>query len=373
MKKSLLQLNPASILVRSTNWIGDAVMTLPAIRTIRQNFPAARISILAHPWVADLFTANRYVDEVSIYQKRGEHAGVQGLFRLAGELRPLHFEAAILLQNAFEAALLARLAGIPVIAGYSRDARRLLLTHAASIRSEIRKKHQVYYYQDLLRQLGLSPGPDELYLELSEDIRQWASDFVEELRRPIIGLNPGAAYGPAKRWPAQKYASLTTRLAEATGGTIMVFGTEADRQAADTIGKKTSTLVDLTGRTSLKQAMGLIECLDVFVTNDSGLMHVAAAARTPLVAIFGSTDAVATGPFSDRAKVIQKDFACIPCLKPECKSDFRCMEEIQVGEVAEAVRGLLLKNTTDHKDNGRNRLVSSSNTVCFREVKFSGS
>jgi len=341
MKKSLLQLNSSTILVRSTNWIGDAVMTLPAVRSIRQNFPEARISILAQPWVADLFTANRYVDEVLIYQKKGEHAGLRGLLRLAAELRPRRFSTAILLQNAFEAALLARLAGIPVIAGYSRDARRPLLSHAAVISKEIRKKHQVYYYQDMLRQLGLQTGADTLYLELAAELRDWAEDFVDKLPRPLIGLNPGAAYGPAKRWPAEKYALLAKRLAETTGGTILVFGTDADRKAAETIAKATPSLTDLTGRTSLSQAMGLIECCDVFVTNDSGLMHVAAAAKTPLVAIFGSTDAVATGPFSDRAVIIQKELPCIPCLKPECSRDFRCMEDISVEEVAEAAINLL--------------------------------
>lgn len=316
-------------------------MTLPAVRTIRQNFPAARISILAQPWVADLFNANRYVDEVLLYQKKKEHAGVRGLFRLAGELRRRHFDATILLQNAFEAALLARLAGIPIIAGYSRDARRLLLTHPAFISREIRKKHQVYYYQDLLRQLGLQCGPDALYLDLDTEVRSKAKARAAELPKPLVGFNPGAAYGPAKRWPEQKYAALAKTLEEKLSGTTLVFGTAADAQAAAAIGRSASNVVDLTGKTALAEAMGLIECCDLFVTNDSGLMHVAAAAGTPMVAIFGSTDAVATGPFTEQAVVIQKDLPCIPCLKPECSRDFRCMEDIGVEEVGAAVMQLL--------------------------------
>lgn len=316
-------------------------MTLPAVRTIRSNFPQARISILAQPWVAELFSANRYVDDVILYHKKTHHKGIKGLIRLARELRPNRFDMAILLQNAFEAALLARLARIPVVAGYSRDGRRLLLSHAAFLRKEIKKKHQIYYYQDLLRQLGLSCGPDTLYLDLNEEVRTRARTLVADLPKPLIGFNPGAAYGPAKRWPQEKYAALAKRLKEEVSGTILVFGTKTDSQAAAVIGQAAENVVDLTGKTALAAAMALIECCDLFVTNDSGLMHVAAAAGTPLVAIFGSTDAVATGPFSKKAAVIQKDLPCIPCLKPECSRDFRCMEDISVEEVLASVKMLL--------------------------------
>ncbi|MEJ2690097.1 MAG: lipopolysaccharide heptosyltransferase II [Deltaproteobacteria bacterium] len=343
MKKSLLQLNPTRILIRSTNWIGDAVMTLPAVRTIRSNFTEARISILAQPWVADLFNASPQVDDVILYHKKTRHKGIKGLFLLARELRKYRFEMAILLQNAFEAALLARLAGIPAVAGFSRDGRRLLLSHAARISKEIRKKHQVYYYQDLLRQLGLACGPNTLYLDLHEGVRTTARTMAAQFTKPLIGFNPGASYGPAKRWPQEKYAALAKRLKEEVSGTILVFGTDADGQAAAAIGKEAANVIDLTGKTQLAAAMALIECCDVFVTNDSGLMHVAAAAGTPLVAIFGSTDAVATGPFSKKAVVIQKELPCIPCLKPECSRDFRCMDDIAVEDVIAAVKSLLIK------------------------------
>ncbi len=159
----------------------------------------------------------------------------------------------------------------------------------------------------------------------------------------MVGLNPGAAYGPAKRWPAERYAGLAKQLAEKLGATLLVFGTLADTGAAAEIGAAAVGQVhDLTGKTTLAQAMALIGMCDAFVTNDSGLMHVAAAQKTPLVAIFGSTDAVATGPFAARVEVVNKNLPCSPCLKTHCpRNDFACMLEIGVDEVFAATCRLL--------------------------------
>ncbi|MDF1577849.1 MAG: lipopolysaccharide heptosyltransferase II [Desulfobulbales bacterium] len=341
MSLSGLQLN--KILIRSTNWIGDAVMTTPAVRTVRQNFPGAHIAILAYPWVADIFRNSPHVDEVILYNKTGEHRGVKGLWRLGRELAGAEFDAAILLQNAFEAALLAFLAGIPVRAGYIRDARRLLLTHPVRIDPGVRKLHQVHYYQELCRGLGLAPGPDQLFLRLSPEVEIWAREFVSGFSgRPVIGFNPGAAYGPAKCWPVERYGRLAGLLADKLDAVIPVFGTAADAATAGAIRSfAPENVIDLAGNTSLAEAMALIGVCDGFVSNDSGLMHVAAARNTPMVAIFGSTDPVATGPFSERAVVIQKKMTCQPCFKTHCKSDFQCMNDIGVEEVAEAVEKLL--------------------------------
>ena len=321
-------------------------MTTPAVHTIRRNFPAAHIAILAYPWVADVFAASPDVDEVILFDKKGRHQGLGGLVRLAGELREQRFDAAILLQNAFEAAFIACLAGIPARAGYRRDARGLLLTHGVTIAPAVRRLHQVFYYQEMLKGLGLTPGSDQLTLTLAPETRRWAKEFVQGQGRgpgPVVGLNPGAAYGPAKRWPAENYAALAGRLVHELGALVLVFGTEADRQAAALIKEKApERVVDLTGRTTLAEAMALIGVCHGFVSNDSGLMHVAAAQRTPMAAIFGSTDAVATGPFADNAVVLQQELDCIPCLATHCRgNDYRCMTGITVGRVFDTVAGLL--------------------------------
>jgi len=333
---------PISILIRATNWIGDAIMTLPALKTIRANFPLARLTVLAQPWVADIFTSNPMVDQVLLYHKKTKHAGLLGMWRLSRELAAHRFDLAILLQNAFEAALLARLAGIPQVAGFSRDARRLLLSHPVRISPEIRKRHQVFYYQHLLSELGLTPSENRLELTLSPEDNNWARDFLHTLPRPIIGLNPGAAYGPAKCWPAERYGEVARRLKGQCGGSVLVFGTKADQQAAAIIRQRAGDIIDLTGQTTLAQAMALIDLCQVFITNDSGLMHVAAAQATPLIAIFGSTDAVATGPFAERVVIVEKELPCRPCLKTHCPNQlFTCMNGISTDEVAEAALGLL--------------------------------
>jgi heptosyltransferase-2 len=345
MTKTINNLKPGKILIRSTNWIGDAIMTTPAVRTIRDNFPNAHISVLVHPWVADVFSASPHVDEIINYHKRSTHKGLSGMRALGRQLAEQKFDMAILLQNAFEAALLARLAHIPVRAGYSRDCRGLLLTHSVKIRKEIRKIHQVHYYQGLLKELGLKCGSDELFLAVSGNDKEWVNDLISQKDNPdgsIIGLNPGAAYGPAKRWPAEKYGELAAKLVKELGVTVVVFGTDADTEAAKIIKNRAGKdIINLCGKTTLSQAMAMIDACDCFVTNDSGLMHVGAALNTPLVAIFGSTNHVTTGPFSKNSIVLRKELPCSPCLKTHCKTDFKCMLTIEADEVFDKVSELL--------------------------------
>lgn len=345
MTRTIHRMKPEKILIRSANWIGDAIMTIPALRTIRENFPAAEISVLAYPWVADIFTASPCVDRVILYEKKGRHKGFFGMWRLSRELAVQGFDLTIFMPNAFSAPFLAMLAGIPNRAGYRRDGRSLLLSHGVAIKGDASRRHQVHYYQGLLTELGLRAGSDELSLSLPEPVETWAREFIAgcQGKGPVIGLNPGAAYGPAKRWPAERYAALSGRMARELGATLLVFGTRADSGAAALISAAAPTQVfDLTGETSLAQAMALIGLCDLFITNDSGLMHVAAACRTPLVAVFGSTDAVATGPFASRAAVVSKNLPCSPCLKTHCpRKDFACMLEISADEVYAAALVLL--------------------------------
>ncbi len=347
MPFSLPALEPKRILVRSTNWIGDAIMTTPAVRSIRENFPDAHITMLAYPWVADVFRASPHVDEIRIYDKEGRHKGLAGLRRLAAELRDQRFDCAILLQNAFKAAFLVWLAGIPIRAGYRRDGRSLFLKPGIRIRPEVRRMHQVHYYQYLLQDLGLCCGSDELFLAHRPEDSAWARGFKDGLAgKKLVGINPGAAFGPAKCWPAERYGELCVRLHAEYGAHAVVFGTKADSATIDAIvAHGPDFITGLAGKTSLGQAMALIGACDVFVTNDSGLMHVGAAVKTPLVAIFGSTDDIATGPYSPAAVVVKKELECQPCLKRECNGDFRCMLDVEVADVLRPLADMLSRAT----------------------------
>ena len=383
--KSLKDLQLKKILIRSTNWIGDAVMTTPAVHTIRKNFPDAEITMLAVPWVADIFRLSPDVDHVLEYDKKLLYQGkIKGPLNLAKDLKPYGFDAAILLQNAFEAAFLVKMAGIPIRAGYKRDGRGVLLTHGVTISAEIRKQHQVHYYQNMLAELGLTLGPDHLRLPLSEKLELWANNFVACHRHrspvlipeptsdmvdpdlaeiepkkseegsavPVIGFNPGAAFGPAKRWPTEKFGQLAALIAHhhgESGCLIMVFGTDADTEAAQEIRRFSIRtpyhVLDMTGKTSLEQAMALIKCCDVFVSNDSGLMHVAAGLNTPTIAIFGSTNHITTGPYSENSVILRRDMECSPCLQSQCpEGHLKCLESIKSTDVYEEVDALLSSN-----------------------------
>jgi len=333
-----------NILIRGVNWIGDAVITLPAIRAIRRAFPGARISLLVRPWVYEIFRRNPYIDEIILYDT--------GRLKLVKELRKRRFDMAILLQNAFDAALITWLAGIPERIGYKRDMRGPLLTHAVPVEKSTEKRHQVYYYLDLLSSIGIKAEDEQPYLHLLYEEREHARGILKEAfgddnESPVIGINPGATYGPAKRWPAGRFAELASRIIKEFNARIVIFGDESELSIADEIVQKIksrtpdseSQILDMSGKTDLRELASLISACDVFVTNDTGPMHIASALLVPTVAIFGSTDHRATAPFGEGHRVITKNLTCSPCLKRECpEGHLRCMTEITVDEVLNAIK-----------------------------------
>lgn len=334
------------LLIRGTNWIGDVVMTLPAVAAIRKSWPRARISVLAKPWVAEVYRLCPDVDEVIVFEEPGRHGGIGGKWRLAEDLRRSDFDCAILLQNAIEAAIIASLAAIPLRAGYNSDGRGPLLTHSVRRTKAIRRVHQIDYYIEMVRALGCTPAGRDVHLNPAGDYATLVETLLDrfgiEEDRPLIGIAPGAAYGPAKKWFPERFAAVADRLIEATGGRAVLFGSKGDRESTALVqAKARHPLTDVAGETNLKEAIALIHRCRIFVSNDSGLMHVAGALGVPTIAIFGSTDPVATSPAGERSVVIHHDVPCGPCLKPVCPTDFRCMEMIGVEEVTAAALKLL--------------------------------
>jgi len=334
------------VLIRGTNWIGDVVMTLPAVAAIRQTWPRARIFVLAKPWVAEVYRISPDVDEIIPFEEPGRHAGVAGKWRLAGELRSYGFDCAILLQNAIEAAILTHLAGIPLRAGYNSDGRGLLLTHSVRRTPAIKEVHQIDYYREMVRALGCATAGRDVHLRPGKDYDETATRLLPQfgLREdsPLIGIAPGAAYGPAKKWFPERFAAVADRLIDATGAQAVLFGSAGDKESTTTVARSARhTVVDIAGKTNLKEAMALIARCTLFLSNDSGLMHVAGALGIPTIAIFGSTNPATTSPVGEKSVVIHHDVPCSPCLKPVCPTDFRCMEMIGADEVYAAARKLL--------------------------------
>ncbi len=344
------------VLVRGTNWVGDAVMSIPALREIRRIFGRARISLLVRPWVRDVYSAVDFVDETLEFDKSHAHRGFRGTLRLSRELRSRHFDLAILLQNAFEAAFLAWSAGISRRLGYARDGRSLLLTHAAAINPHVRRVHQCYYYLGILSGAGLLP--DRLWQEadyipsIAIGVRESDRESARRMLRAagispgnlVIGINPGAYYGGAKRWMSERYAQVGDFLARRHDARVVIFGAANERLIADEVARAmASRPVVLAGKTSLGELMGLIAECRLLVTNDSGPMHLAAALNVPQLALFGSTSEVATGPLNPHAQVIKHQVDCNPCFLRECPIDFRCMKGITVEAVTAAAEAELGK------------------------------
>jgi heptosyltransferase-2 len=339
--------NPSSIsrvCVRATNWLGDAVMSLPAIRAIRQVFPHAHIAVVARPWVADLYAREHSIDRIIPYTAQ---KGLAAKRAFAAQLRQERFEAAILLQNAFDAALITWLAGIPERIGYNRDGRRLLLTQAVPVpeTGEI-PRHERFYYLELLRRAGLIERflPNEaIRLDGVDEARAAGAAHLAQLGivGPAIGVSPGAAYGNAKRWIPERFAAVAKTLAPAT---VLLFGSAGERELCESVAgmlrRDSVDVRNLTGETTLRQFIDLAAACRLFLTNDSGAMHVSSALGVPTVAVFGATDDTTTGPTGPLARVVREHAECSPCLLRECPIDHRCMTAVTVERTAAVVQEL---------------------------------
>lgn len=338
-------------MIRATNWVGDAVMSLPALRTVRQRFPKAHIVVLARPWVADIYARESFADEVILYTAARGAKDWGGKWRLASELRARRFDVALLLPNAFDAALVAWLARIPTRIGYDRDGRGLLLTQKVPVPEKgAIPRHESFYYLELLRRIGwLAALPDEVVIRLegAAAAREVGRALFRERNHPpqMIGVSPGAAYGNAKRWLPERFAQAAAPLARELQAGIALFGSAQERDLCEAVAAHLCTLghepVNLAGQTSLREFIELAAACRLFLTNDSGSMHIASALGIPTVAIFGATDHIATGPTGPLARIVREPVECSPCLLRECPIDHRCMTRVEAARVRETAIELL--------------------------------
>ena len=335
------------ILVRGPNWLGDAVMCEPALRGLRRLFPDAQIALLVKPAVADLFAGHPALTRVLTYDTKGRHAGLSGKWALAGQLRRQGFDLAVLFQNAFEAAFLSFLAGVPRRYGYATDGRSLLLSDPVAAPDPRTLVHQVRYYWDLLKPLGLTGDPPAPELVVfPEEEQAMARRFAQgglTASDIVVGINPGSTYGGAKRWLPERFAEVTERLcctireSREQQVSVVIFGAKGEERLGQEIAASLSSRsLVLSGATTIRELMAAVKRCAVLLTNDTGPMHIASAFQVPVVAIFGPTDWRTTSPFGSAHAIVRQPVDCAPCLLRECPIDHRCMTRVSVDQVYEA-------------------------------------
>ena len=349
------------ILVRSVNWLGDAVMTTPALMRLRQARPEARITLLSPEKLAGLWERQPFVDEVLTF------SGAETVWQVGRLLRDKGFGAGIAFPNSMRSALELWLARIPNRIGAGRG---LLLTQsvgrrggamemrkrtASEVRARVRagsqpesvpaEAHHVHHYLHLVGALGASVEPlaprIDVSAEAMEDVRG-KFGLTRSARQPWFGLNPGAEYGPAKRWPAERFVEAAVALRRKTNCRWVIFGGAGDRDLAEKIAHKAGEpILNLAGKTSLRELAAALKLCDLVLTNDTGPMHLAAAVGARMVAIFGSTSPELTGPiFSPRARIVRQPVPCAPCFLRECPIDLRCLRGIDPEMVVAAATEL---------------------------------
>ncbi len=357
------------ILVRAVNWVGDTVLSYPAVQGLRARFPRSHLAVFVREHLADLWKTCPYVDEVIPFQQKRGWEGVAEDLRLGSFLGKKKFDLAVVFPRSFRSAFQTCLARIPIRLGYRDEWRSLFLTRRIPRTRELLQVHRVHYYRWLVDAFGtdahkrdthkrdthkrdthkIDNGLESPRIFLREEDRAWARERLDALGlldgRPLIGMNPGATYGLAKCWPVDRFGELGKRIAHHRKASVLLLGKKEEGSITQAVLRQIGDGgVDLTGKTGLLQLAAILEHCRLLVTNDTGTMHVAAAVGTPVAAIFGPTDPVTTGPRGEGHAIVRREVDCSPCLKRVCPTDHACMQKITVDEV-EAVVDERLRST----------------------------
>lgn len=334
------------VVVRGTNWVGDAVMTVPALSELRRVLPRAHITLATRPWAEGIFRDASFLDDILIYDRPRRSPGA--VLKQVREWRSRAFDLSILFQNAFEAAVIARLARVPLRVGYATDGRRPLLTHPLSLPSWRSERHEVFYYLNIVSELerllygasNIDERETALALGVSEerkgDALRMLEDYGAGRGQKLVALCPGSTNSRAKRWPAEWYAALADRFVEDMHADVLLVGSQDEVEVSEEISRLMRHEPHvLTGETDLAQLTAILSITDLIVTNDTGPAHIAAALGRPTLVIFGPTDPRTTRPFSTSAEIIRRPPDCAPCMLRDCPIDHRCMTAITPVEVFE--------------------------------------
>jgi heptosyltransferase-2 len=346
------------VVVRGVNWVGDAVMTVPALRELRRVLPHAHITLATRSWAEGLFADTDFIDDLLIYDRRPRD--IRAVARQTREWRRRRFDLALLFQNAFEAALISTAARVPVRMGYATDGRRALLTHALPLPHWRDERHEVFYYLNLVAELEellygasrIEEHEPQLALNISEERKSQAREFLASqgvmMDRSLVALCPGSTNSRAKRWPAERYAALADRFIAETGANVLLIGSPDELEVSREVEERMNHHpIMLTGHTDLAQAVAVLSLADVLITNDTGPAHIAAALNRPTLVIFGPTDPRTTRPFSPVAEIVRHPPECAPCMLRDCPIDHRCMTIISPDEVFRRASTLIKKEVAE--------------------------
>ena len=335
----------SSIVVRAPNWVGDAVMSVAALRDLRHLFPNSHITIVSKPGTADIFAGADYIDDMLVY----ERVGLKSVFDQVQIWKQREFDLALLFQNAFEAAAISFMARVPLRVGYATERRAFLLTQAVPVPGWKNERHEIFYYLNLVAELkrlltgtAVEPPAPDFAISVSDKQKRQARRLLLERKieptKPLVLLCPGSVNSRAKRWPAERYAALADQFAE-TGATVALIGAFNELDVSQTVAAiaRRPPLV-LTGQTAVTEVVALISIADILITNDTGPAHIGAAVGTPTLVIFGPTNPVTTGPFGPAGEIVREPPECAPCMLRDCPIDHRCMTAIAPEEVFDRAR-----------------------------------
>ena len=333
------------IVIRVPNWIGDGIMSLPAIQSVKKNFPEAEIWVATREWLKDIFFNHEYIDRLIPLLKENS---ISNFYKNIQKLKKENFDIGILFTNSFSSALLFSLSKIPQRLGYAKEGRGFLLTETVKLKNNF-KEHQVYYYLNLLENLGFTIQEPSLHLKIRKEELEWVNELLRQLKISpkslIIGMNPGSFYGSAKRWPIENFAKLGIKFANELNAKVFIFGSKKEKFLRNKLSDLTGNnrnIYNFIGKTTLRELIALISKCQLFISNDSGPMHIANALRIPIIAIFGPTNPEQTRPFHPPFRIIQKKVSCAPCKYRNCPLNHKCMRDINPEEVFEISKDLLL-------------------------------
>ncbi len=342
--------NITNIVVRGTNWVGDAVMTIPALRELRRIFPEATITLASRPWAQGIFAGAEFINDLMIHESTGLGSVVQQV----RAWRKREFDLAVLFPNSLESALVASVSRVPIRIGYSSEGRQRLLTAALAMPEWRSSRHEVFYYLNIIQHVEqlvkqtstVSLDTADASLSVTEERKASARQILRANGvRPdhtVVALCPGSINSRAKRWPADRYAYLADRLIKESDAEVVLIGSDAEVEVANEVRTlMRGAPVMLAGKTDLAQLVAILSVVDLLVTNDTGPAHIASSLGRPTLVVFGPTNPLTTRPFSSVGEIIRKPPDCAPCMLRDCPIDHRCMTAISVDEVFERVNTIM--------------------------------